>query len=226
MFANTTIDSVLDRLSHCLKEDLPGLKAQKRMAPFARISADYTPNPYGAKRSSVIILLMPGSTDIDVAFIRRIRNGSVHGGQLAFPGGKEEVYDKSPTDTALRECNEEIGVLANDIRVLGHLTNLYIPVSNFSVHPVVGYVDYKPQYIPNPDEVEEVHEIGLSQICNPDNRLTKTMNVKGVGMDVPVFQIGQLDIWGATAMILSEFVAVLECADFPPNSHRRETRLQ
>jgi 8-oxo-dGTP pyrophosphatase MutT (NUDIX family) len=213
MFANSTIDSVLDRLSHCLRADLPGLQAQKQMAPKARLTADYTPNPHGAKRSSVIILLLPGNNDFDVAFIRRIRNGSVHGGQLAFPGGKEETYDKSPTETALRECNEEIGVLPNDIRVLGHLTNLYIPVSNFSVHPVVGYLHYKPKYIPNPDEVEEIHEIGLSHICDPKNRLLKTVNVRGEGMEVPVFQIGQLDIWGATAMILSEFVAVLECAD-------------
>ena len=200
----------LNNLEKKLKRKLPGFEAQAKMAPASRISNDYEPNPDGARQSSVILLLIPVDNRVNLVIIRRVYNDSIHSGQLAFPGGKVETHDQTIFDTAIRECTEEIGVLPSEIRIIGQLTSIYIPVSNYTVHPVVGCINYQPTYIPNVEEVEEIHEVELQQLCKPENRILKKLMIRDLEREVPVFEIGNLEIWGATAMILSEFIEIIE----------------
>lgn len=209
MFGSESIENVLNTLTYCLSQPLPGIRAQAQMAPEGRLSGKYDPNPQGARISSVMILMLPAANDFRITFIRRVSNGSVHSGQLAFPGGKAEDFDLSIVHTALRECTEEIGINSSDVRILGQLTKVYIPVSNFTVHPIVGFMAYQPTYLPSLEEVDEIHEIELSQLCHPANRTKRSMKIRGEEIEVPVFKIGHLEIWGATAMILSEFIEVI-----------------
>ncbi|MEM6699535.1 MAG: CoA pyrophosphatase [Bacteroidota bacterium] len=133
-----------------------------------------------------------------------------HSGQISFPGGKREEADLDLEMTAVREAEEEIGVPAKDIMILGRLTRLYIPVSNFMVHPFVGYLSYVPNFVRQQSEVVEVLEIPLSELRNPATRKKKEIKLsQGIRLkDVPYFDIQDKTIWGATAMILSEFLEV------------------
>ncbi|MEL6945207.1 MAG: CoA pyrophosphatase, partial [Bacteroidota bacterium] len=133
-------------------------------------------------------------------------------GQIAFPGGKQEATDLDFEMTAVREAEEEIGVSANDITILGALTDLYIPVSNFMVYPYVGYLPYVPQFTKQQSEVVEVLEIALLDLQNPNNQKKKEINLaQGIRLkDVPYFDIQAKTIWGATAMMLSEFLEVID----------------
>jgi hypothetical protein len=141
----------------------------------------------------------------------RPRYPGVHSGQISLPGGKVEPTDQDLAETALRESKEEIGVNPENIRLLGNLTNLYIPPSNFMVTPFVGYQSVRPVFKPDPSEVAEIIEVSLDSFL--DNSIIRQKRMKlalGLTMKVPAYCIGSHVIWGATAMILSEFRVIIE----------------
>ncbi len=111
--------------------------------------------------------------------------------------------------TALRETEEEIGVNSQRIRIIGKLTELYIPPSNYVVFPYVGYLDEIPDFIRDPKEVEAIIEVALSKLMNADNRKERNILVRGMEILAPCYIIDDVTIWGATAMILSEFREVV-----------------
>lgn len=155
-------------------------------------------------KSAVMLLFVPDADELSIAFIKRTDKGRYHAGQIAFPGGRTEPEDKNELETALRECREEVGVLPEDIFVLGRLSDIYIPLSNFQITPIVGAVLKKPDFCLCEDEVEKVLLVKLSELFKPENKTKSSFYRHNHEIIAPGYQIGEHFIWGATAMIISE----------------------
>lgn len=194
-----------------LERPLPGLTSQLKMAGMRRPMKDGgVVVPDDAKKSAVLVLFYPLDGKIYIVFIKRTEYPGVHSGQISFPGGGWEQGDKNLVDTALREAEEEIGVDRNSVTAIGKLTELFIPPSNFLVTPVVGYITERPDFIPDPDEVDGILEIPLDEILEDSNILEKEITIfPAVTLKVPCFYIHGNVIWGATAMILSELIDMI-----------------
>jgi 8-oxo-dGTP pyrophosphatase MutT (NUDIX family) len=166
--------------------------------------------PDDHRKSAVLILLYQSGDRIKFPLIIRPVYEGVHSGQVSLPGGSLDPGDDSLSTTAIRETCEETGVLRDNIRIIGELTELYIPPSNFLVSPYVGTHDQKPAFIPHEREVARIVEMDLEKIL--DEKLIGEKTVKlmnGISIVTPVFEMDGLTVWGATAMILSELKSVL-----------------
>ena len=130
-----------------------------------------------------------------------------HGGQVSLPGG---VVDPGETfeQAALREAHEEVALPLDDVRVLGALTPLDIPVSGFRLHPIVATHPTRPQLTPSDGEVARILEVGVDELLNPEHFVTTERDRDGFALTVPAFRVADVEIWGATAMVLAEFLAV------------------
>jgi len=206
----------IQHLEQKFREPLPGFQAQIKMSSLTRIHQlvnFFQPND--ARQSSVLILLYPMGEGIGIVLTLRREYKGVHSGQISLPGGKYEDNDDSLIFTALREAKEEIGINPHLVQVIGQLTPLYIPPSNFMVTPVVGYTASRPVFNPEPAEVARIIEISLSELT--DDSLVKSRRIKlsiGMRLSVPCFLIRGNVIWGATGMILSEFKEMLKSMTF------------
>lgn len=203
---------MINKLQYVFQQPLPGVEAQARMSHISR----YMPPviPADAKESAVMMLFYPHQSDWHIVLIQRTNNNpnDRHGGQISFPGGRMDASDVDLKATALRETEEEIGIPQEDIRVLGALTNLYIPVSKFKVQPYVGILDYKPDFIPQVSEVEHILSPRFSHLQSNKSLRYKDMSLSSrlTIKDVPYFDVEQRVVWGATAMIISEVLVMLE----------------
>lgn len=169
--------------------------------------------PAHARPSAVLCLLYPIDDQLNVLLMKRNTDRSAHSGQISFPGGKHEPTDQNLLHTAMREANEEVGIQPETIDVLGALTSLYIPVSNFNVYPFIGYAPQRPQYNINPAEVAHIIEVPVSKIMQ-DTAKTTTHVLSPAMPTTPLlvnaYTISEDTlIWGATAMILSELEVLL-----------------
>ncbi len=189
-------------------KELPGIEAQLLMSPSIRKDLIENKMETTYQKACVLLLLFLQDNKIHLTFIKRALNGDVHGGQMAFAGGKQEKTDQSDIDTALREANEEIGINREDVEIIGLLSKLYVPISNFVVQPIIGFIAYSPQFIPFKSEVEKIVTINIDEILRPEIISTKTMTYPNITFEAPFYNIGE-HVWGATAMILSEFVSIL-----------------
>ncbi len=205
-------EKFIDSLKTALTNPLPGEKAQLMMGSGIRMKElRYMPMNDSTKKSGVMILLYPYRTSVCSALILRTKSKSKHSGQVALPGGKYENTDNNLIQTALRETNEEIGVDWKSIHIIGQLTALYIPPSNFVVYPSVGYTESKPSFVPDKREVSEIIEYKLSELLKPENVKTKEFKVRDeVPFTAPYYDINGNVVWGATAMILSEFKEIVK----------------
>ena len=196
-------------LSKRLTEELPGKTAQIEAIPYRK--TDYgTFNIDSARKSGVLILFYLKENTPHIALIQRPIYEGTHSGQIALPGGKVEETDRDIFHTALREANEEIGIIMDDVEVLGKLTNMYIPVSNFMVTPVIGIVDYSPDFIPDQREVAEIIDLKISNLTEIEQlSINKVRLTNGLKMEVPTFELNDKIVWGATAVILNELRHVL-----------------
>lgn len=200
-----------DQIKAALCRPLPGREAQQRMAPDSGVaplpSRDRKP-----KQSGVLVLLYPSpeTGELFLLLTRRTETVGDHKGQISLPGGGVEPHDTTVSDTAMREACEEVGVCSDDIRLLGPLTPLYIPPSNFCVHPFVAYVPYRPPFMPQPEEVAELLEVPLTHLLDERNMVEEEWVLEGASTRVPFFQIHGHKVWGATAVVLAEFAAVLK----------------
>jgi len=196
--------------------DLPGKKAHLKLAPVHRLSTlkiEEAP-PGHAIESAVLVLLFPSSSDNildwEVLVIKRNTYDGVHSGQIAFPGGKCEDEDKDYADTACRESHEELTIDRDKIKIVGLLSRLYVPPSNFTIYPVLAYAIDEMELTPDTREVVEFRKIPLKLF---DPTLSETFKIR-IGreeyVDAPGYTIGDYFIWGATAMILSELYQVVE----------------
>lgn len=197
-------------LKQQLEKELPGYKAQEKMEPSTRKRFLVELKHQEPQReSAVLILLFPENNDFSFALIERQTYKGVHSGQISLPGGQVEKTDNSLQTTALRETEEEIGIPYSDVNIIGELSSLYIPPSNFNVKPFVGFIDYKPLFNPNFHEVKRIISVPLQELLHPDTATTKTICIHtGEQIDVPCFYPQQAIVWGATAMILNEFKIV------------------
>lgn len=189
-----------------LKEPLPGLDAHLEMAPKFRILQinDYM-NIENARKSGVLVLIFPDNERVKTVVMIRPKYHGVHSGQVSFPGGKYEEADGSMVNTAFREAYEEIGVEVDKSNMIGELSLLYIPPSNFLVQPVVAFLEEKPQYKPDKKEVAGIKEIFLDELFRENTLAEKEIIINEfMKTKVPCFKINETEIWGATAMIINE----------------------
>ncbi len=142
--------------------------------------------------------------------IQRPEYGGIHGGQIGLPGGKEEPEDHDRIATALRETSEEIGVDTTQVKILGILTELYVQASNYNVLPVIGYLPVVPKYQPDPLEVSDVIECSVDELVDDNIMREKELIIRNnIKIKAPCFEIDHHIVWGATAMMLSEFKTIL-----------------
>ena len=165
---------MIDNIRKKLEKTLPGRIAQLNMAPALR--QHYKGAPDDAIVACVLVLLFPKNDDWHFTLIQRMpHEKDRHSGQISFPGGRLEDDDDSFVAGALREVEEEVGISRDEINVLGRLTELYIPVSNFLVHPFVGFLEKLPEFIPQPSEVDNILEIPIKELNKNENKKTKDM---------------------------------------------------
>jgi 8-oxo-dGTP pyrophosphatase MutT (NUDIX family) len=201
-------DLQLEDIRAALQKPLPGLAAQLKLAPEYRVESLRAAPPADARVAGVLILLYPHNGAWYFPLIKRAEDGLTHGGQISLPGGSQEPGE-SLQETARREACEEIGAACADVEVLGQLSAIYIPPSNFLVTPTVGYADRRPDFRCDPREVAELIEAPLSTLFDPQVMKREPWTLRGTTVEVPFYQVGPHKVWGATAMILSEFSLVL-----------------
>lgn len=231
-----TFADAVARLEAGLRSPLPGPAAQERLAPVPRREWPAGFNAARIRNAAGLLLVFPkrkeetaeSAENADQGFSLRssrsprffpdrdaahiiltVRAQALrHGGQVSLPGG---VVDPGETfeQAALREAHEEVALALDQVRVLGPLTPLDIPVSGFRLHPIVATASTRPDLTPSDGEVARILEIGVDELLNPRHFITTERERDGVTFKVPAFRIANVEIWGATAMVLAEFLALL-----------------
>jgi 8-oxo-dGTP pyrophosphatase MutT (NUDIX family) len=191
-------------------ENFDPLAAQLKMAPLPRPTIRNAKTPGNPRQGGVMIILYNKSGQTHLILTRRRDDLRSHAGQISFPGGRREAGETIQT-TAFREAHEEIGVHPDELTLLGRLSHLYIPPSDFEVHPFVAwYTNGQPAFVPQETEVAEILEVPLSHLLNPATRLQETWELRGYELEVPFYLVSGYKVWGATAMMLSEFLDRLQ----------------
>lgn len=201
----------IEQLKMRLHEPLPGLDAQLIMVPSQIASLKKKlPVSDNPKKSAVLILLYPFQEGISTVLIERSIYTGIHSGQIAFPGGRAEDTDPDLKYTALRETQEEVGISIEDVEIIGNLTNVYISPSNYLVTPFVGYLPYPPNFLINEREVQKVIQMDILNTEKVVKSTKKIMYSNGLSLQTPFYDVAGHTIWGATAMMMSEFIVVTE----------------
>ncbi|WP_299443990.1 CoA pyrophosphatase [uncultured Aquimarina sp.] len=194
---------------------VPGESSHFIMAPEIRKQELYKikieeKNP---RNAAVLMFFYPKEGITYLALILRPTYEGVHSGQVALPGGKVEEFDKNYESAALRETWEEIGVKSDSVEVLKQLTKVYIPPSNFWVHPFLGWTMKKPDFVRQEEEVAEVIEVPITQLLDESKVISKKLSTSyAENIEVPSFELNGYVVWGATAMMLSELKMLLKSA--------------
>ena len=209
-------DTFLKSLSKIENLELPGEASQIKMSPPYRLELMELQKKAMAssKNAGVLALFYPDEAYVThlILILRKTYKG-VHSAQVGFPGGKFEKQDIDLKHTALRETYEEIGVPIDTVNVIKPMTNLYIPPSNFTVHPFLGVTHQTPKFIKQDEEVEDLIEVALTHFIDDQNMLTTSVPTSyKVNVEVPAFQLNGHIVWGATAMMLSELKDLLKQA--------------
>ena len=203
---------VVARLEDAFTRELPGAAAQAHLAPVPRREWPEGFSAEQIRHAAALLLVFPGDAKNAEAarILLTVRADTLgrHGGQVSLPGG---VVDAGETfeQAALREAREEVGLSTNLVRVLGALTPLDIPVSGFRLHPIVGVSERRPQLTPAAREVARILEPAVDALMAPDCVVHARRARDGVTLTVPGFHLEGVEIWGATAMVLAEFLSLL-----------------
>jgi len=192
---------------------LPAFEAHIKMAPLERINAlkNGILDNKKSRKAAVMMLFYPKNGRTHLVLIVRSSYEGTHSSQIAFPGGKFEPEDAVFANTALRETHEEIGILPRNIEIIKPFTELYVPPSNFMVHPFLGISREEISFIPDPNEVANIIELPLSVFLSDEIIISAEMATSYAGkITVPAFKIEEHIVWGATAMMMSELKEVLK----------------
>ncbi len=204
--------TIISQLRAAWSGPLPGLAAQLKMAPSPRLGWDPLKFPDGARDGAALLLVYPHDETLHFTLTVRGTGLRNHTGQVSLPGGRVDEGE-SVEAAALREAEEEIGVDPRAVELLGRLTPLHIPVSGFILHPVVGFATVRPAFQRAEWEVARIIEAPVSVLS--DARVvkremrTRCVNGQSIEVDVPFYDIDGEKVWGATAMVLAEFGAML-----------------
>ena len=208
MTESTIYEPSLAAIRQALSRPLPGQVAQMRMSTRPRPGLEVRPPGHQPRQGGVLILLYSKDGHLHFPLTRRTETLGDHKGQISLPGGAREG-DEPLEWTALRETHEELGVDPRSVKVLGGLTPLYIFHSDYCITPYVAARPARPTFVPDPVEVAEVLEVPLLTLLDPAIRQEEEWVLHETITRVPFYQIGEHKVWGATAMVLSEFAAVL-----------------
>jgi 8-oxo-dGTP pyrophosphatase MutT (NUDIX family) len=180
---------------------------------MGRVVASPPTVPDNARLSAVLCLLFPVDDRLHLLLMKRREDRTAHSGQVSFPGGRHEPEDPDLLTTALREAHEEVGIAPTDVIVIGALTPLYIPVSNFNVFPYIGYMPSRPAYVLSDNEVSYTIEISLDELLHPERKIITDVYSPATPQKIKNVHAYNLQdgtiIWGATAMIISELEVAL-----------------
>ncbi len=193
-------EKLIAELREALSNGLPGLKSQLKAAPPFRANSFTEKDVMEARKASVVFIIYLHDNKLEGVLIKRASYDGIHSRQIAMPGGEREPDDCSDLDTAIRECEEEIGVRLKNVQIIGELSPLYIPPSRFYVRPYLAYLNTKPQFNIDPNEVGEVLFVSMERLCSEN--LWAEFKIKGI--KVPGFELDGNVVWGATAMMLAE----------------------
>jgi 8-oxo-dGTP pyrophosphatase MutT (NUDIX family) len=198
----------IEQIKIKLTQPLPGEESHKRVIRKEKFFSEKTPDIH-TRNSAVLLVFYPIDDEIYFPLILRPPYDGQHGGQMAFPGGKMELSDENLERTALRETQEEIGIKALDINIIGELTEVYIHVSNYLVKPYVGFVNYKPEFFPDPKEVADIYHLNLRDVLSRKNQGTKNIIIGNREIEVQGLEVENQWVWGATALIINELIEAI-----------------
>ena len=210
---NTTTQLTLELIHSALA--LPAFDHDEANWQFASMSRRQRIRPVnmpGQPRvAAVLMLLYPIGQEWHLLLTKRRGDLNSHAGQISFPGGRQEPAEPLE-QTALREAHEEVAVLPGEVRLIGRMEALYIPPSDFQVHPFVGWSTQRPAFRPAATEVAEIIETPLSLLNNPAILATEPWQIRGQELDITFFRVGPHKVWGATAIMINEFLNRLRLA--------------
>jgi 8-oxo-dGTP pyrophosphatase MutT (NUDIX family) len=187
---------------------LPGVEAQVRFAPVPGATGWRAGEfPADARTAAALLLIYPGDNGVAIPLTVRASTLARHAGQISLPGGATDPGE-TLAQAALREASEEIGIDPDTVRVLGELTPVHVLVSGFTLHPVVGLTDVRPPFQAAPGEVDEILEVRLEDLRDASRIRTGTHVREGVAIEYPYFDLSGHRVWGATAMVLGEFITL------------------
>ena len=209
-----TIPSLRDLLRTALAGPLPRAAGQGRMAPRPRTG--WTPDvlPEHCRDAAALLLLYPKDARPYILLTLRTNHLPTHQGQVSLPGGGVRTGE-SIVSAALREGREEVGIEPDDVEILGTLSPLHIPVSGFILHPCVAVAAHRPELRPHEGEVAQALEVPLTVLCDPARVRIETRVQAAQSYQIPYFLAAGEKVWGATAMVLSEFLCVIGCPPSP-----------
>lgn len=191
---------------------LGGLEAQFKLAPALRLGYDAKKikanNP---KRAAVLALFYPNNSgETTFLLTQRASYKGTHSAQISFPGGKIEEQDNSLFETAIREANEEVGIIKEQVSKIREITDVYIPPSNFLATPFIAYTEQRPVFTLN-EEVASTIEVTVTELLDDSNLASVMMTTSYMKeISVPCFKLREHIVWGATGMMLSEIKEMLK----------------
>lgn len=208
-----SFSSFIETLKKGLNKPLPGESVHAVMEASSAKYLGVKPTEK-TRKSAILLLLYPFENDIYFPLILRNSYDGFHSGEIGFPGGRQELTDADLIETALREAKEEIGINPNEVTILGTLTELYTGPSDFIVLPVVGCIGSKPEFHPDPREVKHIFEPNLNYFTDLKTVGCSEIQIPGDLVTTPYYELEGHKVWGATAKIIIELLAILEI-NFP-----------
>lgn len=204
--------STILEIFESFNKPLPGYQAHVELAPY-RNKSELNFKEKNPKIASTLLLLYPKDYEIFFCLIERQEYEGTHSNQISFPGGKNESGE-TIKQTAIRETYEEVGVETLSVNIIGELTQVYIPPSNYLIHPFVGYCDFAPKFKPNSREVKNIIEVNIKELYKKEvikrKKMTFKKNGNNVDYDVPYLDLNDKLVWGATSVILNEFRKLID----------------